>query len=257
VNFVNILLFEREELSAEGLVSVQGRRFDHLRKVLHVANGQRLRAGIVRGPSGQATVCAMNETNILLSFEETENRATPTIALVLALPRPKALSRMVQAAASFGIKRLDIINAWRVDAAYFTSHKVSPEVLAEDARLGCEQGALTYVPPVEVHRYFAPFVEEVLAPRQLAAPGQRLLVGHPAEPGWPSAGIETAIPNGSREPITLVIGPDGGFIERELQSLTEAGGVLVHFGEAVLRSEIALVAGLSQIALIQRLNHSA
>jgi RsmE family RNA methyltransferase len=253
VNRVNVLLFDSDELTQEGLVSVKGRRCEHLRKVLHVVAGQTLRAGIVRGPLGKAVVCVVDETRVELRFKTSEPAVEPTLSLVLALPRPKALSRMVQAAASFGIRRLDVIDAWRVDPAYFKSHKLEPDVLAEDARLGCEQGATTYVPDVGVHRSFSSFVDEVLGPRLRAEPRNRLLVGHPAEPGWPSAGIEMALQPGSREPLTLVIGPDGGFIERELRTLTESGGSLVHFGDAVLRSEIALVSGLSQIALLQRL----
>jgi RsmE family RNA methyltransferase len=160
---------------------------------------------------------------------------------------------MVQSAASFGIERIDIIGAWRVDDAYFESHKLEPRALAEDVRLGCEQGEQTFVPDIEVHRCFANFVDEVLRPRLLAEPERRLLIGHPDEPEWPSVAIEKALAPGFPQPVTLVLGPDGGFIDRELRRWTALGGVLVHFGEAVLRSEIALVSGLSQIALIRRL----
>jgi RsmE family RNA methyltransferase len=254
VNGVNILLFDSDELTADGFVSVTGRRGDHLRKVLHVVKGQRLRAGVVRGSSGYARVCNVCDDVVQLAFEGVESVEVPSRDLVLVVPRPKALSRMVQAAASFRVRRIDVINAWRVDPAYLKSHKLEPSVLAEDARLGCEQGATTYVPDVEVHRSFSVFVDKVLRLRLAAEPGRRLLVGHPAEPGWPSVGIERALIPGFQQPLTLVIGPDGGFIEQELRQLTEVGGTLVHFGEAVLRSEVALVSGLSQIALLQRLH---
>lgn len=240
-------------MAADGGVLLRGRRHEHLRKVLQVQVGQRIHAGLVRGPRGRAEVLGFGDGWSELRFEATEVRPKPTVSLVIAVPRPKALSRMIQAAASFGMERVDIINAWRVDASYFQSHKLEPNTLAEDVRLGCEQGEQTFVPDVEVHRYFASFVDEVLRPRLLAEPRRRLLVGHPDEPEWPSAGIEKAVTPGFREPVTLVIGPDGGFIERELGSLTAVGGVLVHFGDAVLRSEIALVSGLSQIALLRRL----
>jgi RsmE family RNA methyltransferase len=252
VNDVNLLLFKQDELTLDGRIFVQGRRYDHLRKVLRVTPGQSLRAGMVRGPRGHAVVRSVVEGAIELSFEATTEMRVPSLSVVIAVPRPKALSRMVQAAASFGLNQIDIVNAWRVDAAYFQSHKLEPSALAEEAWLGCEQGMNTYVPDVAVHRYFATFVDEVLNPRLRAEPNSQLLVGHPDEPDWPSATLESVLRCDAGVPTTLVLGPDGGFIERELSSLRAIGGALVNFGETVLRSEFALVAGLSQIALLRR-----
>jgi RsmE family RNA methyltransferase len=249
---VNLLLFKPDELTNDGRIFVQGRRYDHLCKVLRVTPGQSLRAGMIRGPRGYATVRSVEVGTIELSFEHSEETIVPSLSVVIAVPRPKALSRMVQAAAAFGLKRIDIVNAWRVDAAYFQSHKLEPSALTEEAWLGCEQGMNTYVPDIAVHRYFAAFVDEVLSSRLRAEQNSRLLIGHPNEPKWPSVGIESVVRRDILVPTTMVLGPDGGFIDRELSSLTAIGGTLVNFGDAVLRSEFALVAGLSQITLLRR-----
>jgi RsmE family RNA methyltransferase len=250
---MNLLLFSPDEVSSSGHVVVTERRFLHLKKVLKVELGQCLRAAIAGTSTGTAAVRRIAAESIELGYEACAPVAVPPLDLVLALPRPKALSRMVQAAASFGVRRIDIINAWRVDAAYFQSHKILDEALRTEVLLGCEQGVQAYVPSVRVHRYFASFIEEL--ERAGHAPGvpRQLLVGHPNEPDWPSQGIEAVFDADAAEPPTLVIGPDGGFIDRELDSLQRLGGQLVHFGEAVLRSEIALLSGLSQLALLRRL----
>ena len=253
---MNLLLVEREELVVDNTVCLRDRRFEHLTRVLNVSVGQRIRAGIVRGPTGVATVVDVQSDQVALLFEASVAVVEPALDLVLALPRPKALSRMMQAAASFGVKRIDVINAWRVDASYFASHKVSSAALERDVRLGCEQGVTTYVPDVGVHRYFTEFVEGVLGPRTEVEPEHLLLIGHPSEPGFTSCGIEKVVAPMRTARVTLVIGPDGGFVESELRSLTALGGRLVSFGDTVLRSEIALVAGLSQIALLRRLRTS-
>lgn len=250
---MNILLFDEDEVSASGLVTVRDRRSQHLQGVLKAKVGQALRAGIVRGPMGRATVRSLRGDSVELDFEATEHLNVPALSLVLALPRPKALSRMVQAAASFSVQRIDVINAWRVDASYFKSHKLDTGSLELEARLGCEQGGITYVPSVTVHRYFAPYVQEVLAPRFSAQGSGSLLVGHPSEPGFTSSSIEDVVLSSTAESMTLVFGPDGGFVEKELVSLTALGGRLVSFSDTVLRSETALVAGLSQLALLRRL----
>ncbi|MGC4067843.1 MAG: RsmE family RNA methyltransferase [Polyangiaceae bacterium] len=250
---MNLLLFSPDEVASSGRVTVTDRRLAHLKKVLDVELGQRLRAGIERTSTGFAEVRSIAADHIELRYEASAPVATPMLDLVLALPRPKALSRMVQAAASFGVRRIDVINAWRVDAAYFQSHKVTDEALRTEVLLGCEQGLQAYVPHVAVHRYFSAFIEELERAGHAPGAARQLLVGHPNEPDWPSQGIETAFESDAMEPLTLVIGPDGGFIDRELRSLQGLGGELVHFGDAVLRSEIALISGLSQLSLLRRL----
>jgi 16S rRNA (uracil1498-N3)-methyltransferase len=245
---VNLLLIEREELSEAGHVTLADRRAEHLRRVLGVEVGQRLNAGIVCGPRAVARVIAVG-ADIELVIESREASEVPSVDLILAVPRPKALPRTVQAAASFGVRRIDIINAWRVDPSYFSSHKLSCQALRADARLGCEQGRQTYVPEIEVHRFFVPYVAQVLGPRLVAEHTRRLIVAHPAA----ATPIEKVLAPGTQQPVVLAVGPDGGFLECEIGTLVGVGGELAHLGQAVLRSEIAVAAILSQIDLLRRL----
>lgn len=246
---MNLLLIDRDELSVGGRVVLCGRRAEHLRRVLGVHVGQELRAGIVHGPHAIAKVVAINGESVEVEIERRGACPIPEIDLVLALPRPKALSRIVQAAASIGVRRIDIINAWRVDSSYFASHKVSMAALALDARLGCEQGKTTHVPEVSVHRRFVPYVQDVLKLRLAADPNRLLLVAHPSA----EQAIERIQSHSCIQPTTVAVGPDGGFEEREVQSLVDLGGRVVNFGSAVLRSEVAVVAILSQLDLLRRL----
>jgi RsmE family RNA methyltransferase len=43
-------------------------------------------------------------------------------------------------------------------------------------------------------------------------------------------------------PVTLAIGPEGGFIDQEIGSLTGAGFRPVHLGSRILRVETAVAA---------------
>ncbi len=51
-----------------------------------------------------------------------------------------------------------------------------------------------------------------------------------------------------REPVTLAIGPEGGFAPREDEALVEAGFEPVRLSTFVLRTELAAVAALSVVA---------
>lgn len=246
---MNLILIRPEEISSADEVVFRDRRAQHLLNVVKVRVDQELRAGIVRGARVVARVVEVGPSLVRVSLSRAECDEIPWLDLILALPRPKALPRIVQAVASFGVRRIDIVNAWRVDPSYFASPKLAIAALELDAWLGCEQGGQTYVPEIGVHRLFVPFVEGELDARIRAEVGASLLIAHPRA----QEGVEAVLHPGSRSRVMVAVGPDGGFIESELSTLASRGGVGVHFGRAVLRSETAVVAILSQLDLLRRL----
>jgi RsmE family RNA methyltransferase len=154
------------------------------------------------------------------------------------------MHRLVRHAAAMGVRRFDLTNAWRVDKSYFSSGRVELDALRGDAVLGCEQGGHTWVPDIEIHRRFVPFVVRYDQPA-----GDLRLVLHPRA----TALIESQADGIATHRVVLAIGPDGGFIDRELESFTERGFHPVSLGPHVLRTEAAVVAALAQVALLKRL----
>jgi RsmE family RNA methyltransferase len=167
------------------------------------------------------------------------------------VPRPKALSRALQTLAAMGVRHIDLVNAWRVDASYFSSPRLTPPALDEDLRLGLEQAACTYLPTVAIHRLLVPFLDATLQPRLAAAAAAPTLplLAHPRR----ATPIERALAPGDRRPICLAIGPEGGWIERELDSFVGLGFQAIQLGPAILRTETAITAALAQIELLRRL----
>ena len=100
---------------------------------------------------------------------------------------------------------------------------------------GLEQAVDTVLPAIELARLFRPFVENELP--SIAA-GSRAIVAHPQAAG------ECARVAG---PVTLAIGPEGGFIDREIESFARIGFEAVSFGPRILRVETALAALIATI----------
>jgi len=149
---VNLLLLEPGELDGERAL-IGGRRARHLVEVLRVAPGQRVRAGVIGGATGDAEVLAVAGDQISLRVTLSGPVPTPQpVDLVLAVPRPKVLSRVLQHAAAYGVRRIDLVNAWRVDKSYLGSSRLDDDALALALRLGAEQGMTTHLPAVAVHR---------------------------------------------------------------------------------------------------------
>lgn len=244
---MNLILVEPEEIDAAGEVVLTGRRFSHLIEVLRASPGDRLRAGVVRGARGRAEVIEASADRARLRLELDEPPSPrPRTDLILAVPRPKALARALETAAALGVGRVDLVNAWRVDKAYFQSGKLDADELRSSLRLGCEQGGSTWVPDVEVHRLLVPFIEGQLPARMAEGP-----IGLLAHPGAPP--LESAARPGTGAPMIVAIGPEGGWIQREVDSFVAQGFTAISLCAGVLRTEAAVAAILAQIELLRRM----
>lgn len=246
---MNLLLLSPDELDGS-CARLNDRRAVHLRSVLKVEVGDTVRAGLVGGAVGDATVVAVSDEMVELTFSPgLEQVLRPAVELVLAVPRPKVISRALQHAASFGVGRIDLINAWRVDKSYLDSPRLQPDAVRSDLLLGCEQGRHTWVPEVRVHRRFMGFCEQLDD-----ATSDFRAVAHPSEGLFLSEFRERL----QSRRVVIAIGPEGGWIERELETLEDTHGfVRVALSSAVLRSEVAVVACLAQLELVRALEPTA
>ncbi len=244
---MNLLLVDADELDGDRVV-LRDRRATHLRTVIGAVVGATVRAGIVGGPLGTAEVLADDGTAITLRLATPDPPSEPMpVELLLAIPRPKVLSRALEIAASFAVARITLTNAWRVDKSYLTTPRLEPAALAEAARLGAEQGGTTHVAPIAVHKRLMPLLDErfpAASARDRAARASLKLIAHPDAPP-----IESAMRGG---PITLAIGAEGGWIQREVDTFVERGFRPVSLGQPVLRVEAAIAAALGQLALLAR-----
>lgn len=228
---MNLLLLEPTDFTSDSRVTLSGRRFQHLLKVQKVKEGTTLRAGLVNGQMGEATALKLTPQSVALTvvLNQPPPPALP-VTLVLAMPRPKMLRRILQTIATMGVKRLYLINSWRVEKSYWQSPWLAPEVIREQLLLGLEQGCDTRLPDVLVRPRFKPFVEDELPAIMV---GSLALVAHPDG--------DTPCPVGPlTDPVTLAIGPEGGFIDYEIQKLRETGFQAVTLGSRILRVETAI-----------------
>jgi len=102
------------------------------------------------------------------------------VDLVLALPRPKALRRVLAASASMGVDRLVLLAAARVEKSYLSSPVLRPDRVRKHLLDGLEQAQDTVLPEVHLEPRFRPFVEDRMD--ALLGPGERWLL-HPGDEG--------------------------------------------------------------------------
>lgn len=234
---MNLLLVSPADFIAADRVRITDRRLQHLNSVNKASVGQILRAGCLGGLQGQATLLSINHetAELQVNFQEPPPAKLP-ITLLLALPRPKMLRRTLQTIASMGVDKLVLINSYRVEKSFWQTPFLQPEALTEQLILGLEQARDTVLPEVIIAKRFKPFVEDVL-PAMTA--NTRGLIAHP--------GDHPECPRGLSEPVTLAIGPEGGWIPYEVDLLSKAGLQPVQLGERILRVETAVPALLARL----------
>ena len=242
---MNLLLVEPGELGPDATVALADRRAEHLRRIIGVTVGQTVRAGIVGGGVGTAEVTADDGTTMSLRLVLTAPASVPLpIELVLAVPRPKVLTRVIETAAAFGVMRIDLTNAWRVDKSYLASPRLADAAVAYALRFGAEQGATTHIPPLAIHDRFMGLLDARWPAASAGTPATRLLA-HPGAPPIEQATLTW--------PLAIAIGPEGGWIQREIDTFVERGFTPVSIGGPILRVEAALSATLGQLLVLQRL----
>ena len=234
---MNLLLLEDSDFISPVRVVLTGRRLQHLQSVQRIESGDTLRVGRIGGLMGNGrivTLCS-DQVELEVSLHQPPPAKLP-ITLLLALPRPKMLKRVLQTVSAMGVPRLILLNSYRVEKSFWQTPFLQPEAIREQLVLGLEQSRDTLLPEVRIEKRFKPFVEDHLP--ALAA-GSLGLTGHP--------GNFPVCPRAVTEAVTLAIGPEGGWIPYEVEMLQQAGLQPVQMGERILRVENAVPALLARL----------
>ncbi|MFW5741069.1 MAG: 16S rRNA (uracil(1498)-N(3))-methyltransferase, partial [Myxococcota bacterium] len=87
----------------------------HIREVLRAREGQELRVGMLNGPLGTGRVQRVDPRGVeLVCRFEPAAPPRPRVDLILAVPRPKSLRKLLPEVAAFGVDRIVLLRTWRV-----------------------------------------------------------------------------------------------------------------------------------------------
>jgi len=232
---MNRILFQADEVSADGRVVLTDGRAEHIRTVLGSALHDTIRVGILNGSCGTGEVLALDDTAVELACRfEADPPDVPPIDLLLAMPRPKVMKRLWAPLASLGLGRIIITNAARVERNYFDTHWLDQGRYAALLIEGLQQAGTTRLPEVTITRRFRPLIEDQL---DELCPGAKRVVAHPHDAD-PLKTEWTAAP-GQR--LLLAVGPEGGWVPFELELMRKAGFHAVSLPFGALRTDVACI----------------
>jgi RsmE family RNA methyltransferase len=236
---VNIILVAPSRSGDQFETELTAAAHRHCLEVIKPSIGDVLRVGVYGGKLGHGKVLEHGKYRTLLSVELSQlPPAKQPVCLVLAMPRPKMLRRIVGATIELGIESMHIINSSRVEKSYWQSPYLKPDAIDVTIRSALEQAADTVPPRLQWHRRFKPFAEDIL-PSLVQSYPSAWLGDHRVATTLKTPG------NGSRR--LIAIGPEGGFIPYEVELLQRAGLVPVNLGTRIMRVETAVSALLGKL----------
>tara|TARA_B100000749_G_scaffold280897_1_gene280782 strand:- start:58119 stop:58835 length:717 start_codon:yes stop_codon:yes gene_type:complete len=230
---MNLILLKPDLQQEKPLAIEDPTTINHVQHILRKQPGDLLEVGLLDGPSGWAKITQINSNAIYLdAIQPSPSSVKPLpIKLFIALQRPKMMKRIFRSAAMLGYKQIHVFNAYKVEKSYWLSRFVQEGHWKTPLVDGLQQSRDTLMPEVFWYDRFKPFVEDHF---------KFLLEDSPAYLAHPYA--QSPFPNSIESPASVIIGPEGGFIEFEIDKFVEQGAHPVSLSARTLRTEDTLAA---------------
>ena len=226
---MNIVLLDPRQTESEIWLITSKRQLEHLKQHINVQVGDTLKVGIREGQRYLTEVVEVTEQVVKLKPIQIEPvPAKLPVTLIVAMPRPKVLRRLIMDSVTLGVEKIILLHSYRVDKSYWQTPFL--QQLDQYITLGLEQAGDTISPKIEIYKRFKPFVEDVL-------PGL-ITTDCPAYVAHPYADMK--MPFAIDHPCTILIGPEGGFIPYEVDLLIKNGCQAVSLGNRIIRTETVI-----------------
>ena len=228
---MNLLLLNRSDLIAENKAEIFGKKVSHLNEILKLNPGNEVRVGVLGGKKGKGVIEKIETERAVISFELNEE-PLPKIPLfvIVALARPKVLSRLISDLVSYGVSGIEIIQTYFGDKGYWENELFTKEGLDEAVAKGLEQSMDTIPPEISLIKRFGPYSNDVLPEYPI---NSKCFIALPGD--FPNIGeIEKGKSN------VVAIGPERGFTKYEAAQFIKAGFLPVSLGNRIIRTEAAV-----------------
>jgi RsmE family RNA methyltransferase len=247
----------------------------HAASILDLRNGDTIRAGLVSNDDHNgfltdvATIEWLPEGKVKKaeplkngdppgSLRVHLNSLTPSgpsaeipVSLILALPRPLQLGRILPMVSQLGVDHLVLTQARKVPRDYFGSHLFrKPHLLRERLIEGLAQAGDVILPKIHIVKHLPSFLRDDLDQLFPASEFARV-IAHPQRVTTPNQSTlrmrRVSFPKNKTLPrLVLAVGPEGGWAEpEEIDEFIKHGFQQITLGSRVLRSDVAVVSLLS------------
>lgn len=242
---MNIVLLKQSDFVSDTKARLKGRVYDHVTQVLKATPGVTLKIGLLNGPRGRGVVERLDDGVLELSCEfDNENPPPPKAKLVIALPRPQTLKKVLFEGTTLGVEHFIFVRAKKTEKSYLQSKVLRDENYRKHLHLGLEQCVDTWEPKVTVVENF--WSLEKVIQGEVNTSTLRILAD-------PSGDRSFASFRPRCREVVFAIGPEGGWLPSECEWFEKIGFEKVTLGTRIFRVETAAMVLLSQLAVLREI----
>ena len=242
---MNMIVLNKTDQIKDSQYAVSDYRADHIINIIKAKPNDILQVGLLNTAYGSAKVEYIDSGKVTLQcdFDTEVKPASSNIDIVCALPRPQTLKKVLHSAAAMSVGNIYFIRSNRVEKSYFHSPMLQPENYTKYLIEGMSQGKNVIMPNVSFHDRFRNFMEDYLPSIDKDLKYKKITFCPFAKSNLLTSGIK------SDQKLLLALGPEGGWVPFEVETMKQVGFEPVVLGPWILRVENALVAAIAQLQL--------
>ena len=230
-------------------VSIFGTDYNHIKNVLRMKEGDEFLVSLEH-TSHLCTIESLTDTEIIavITKENFQDTSLPvSITLFQGLPKSDKLELIIQKAVELGVDEITPVQMERCIVKLDDKKqdgKVSRwQAIAESA---AKQSKRTCIPTVNAPLSFNKMLEK-------AKTYDLFIVPYESENGMQSTKDTLSLIKSGHK-IGVLIGPEGGFSQKEITLAKEQGAKIVSLGKRILRTETAAITAVGMIMLHAEIN---
>ncbi len=238
---MNCLLFDT---SAPFSLSPDNPKLEHIKNVLKFVGNEEIFAG---QKNGKLFICSYNPSPDgsaeLVPIREINNPPSINASIAVSFARPQIAQRLLFESACFGVDNLIFYPATKGEKDYIKSSLYTKGEYQKWLEKGAEQACATAIPHFECAESITDAVEKIAS---LTPPDTLKIAPDVYEA---TSSISSALFNSKDKHIATILGSERGFDNADRQLLRDKNFTLVSLGNRVLRTDTAIIATLSHIAM--------
>lgn len=235
--------FTPKYLIEENMAKIQGDDVKHIYKVLRLQKGEKVVINDLEGTEYLGEMLEVNKTEAVVKIIEKldiNNESSLKIHLFQGMPKAAKMDLIVQKGVELGIREITPIITNRVDVKHKGEFK-KLDRLNKIALEASKQSKRTIIPRVLEPLEWSDFIGKIKYMDLVVVPYEN-------QNGYGIKNMISDINNKQISNIAVVIGPEGGFEEKEIEELKSIESYIVTLGPRILRTETA---GFITTAILQ------
>ncbi|MBC8063100.1 MAG: 16S rRNA (uracil(1498)-N(3))-methyltransferase [Clostridiaceae bacterium] len=216
-------------------VKIQGEDVKHMYRVLRLDSGDKISINDCMGKEYIGEIVDINKTQVTVKLIEEidlNNESPLQLNLYQGLPKSAKMDLIVQKATELGVKKITPIITDRVVVKSELGEFRKTDRWRRIALEACKQSKRSLIPIIETPIEF----EELLS--QLKGI-DLIVVPYENEEGKGIKAMIKEIRDINIKTVAVIIGPEGGFEEAEIEKLKALGAHVITLGPRILRTETA------------------